>query len=605
MGQAIEVRKVTKPVETVAALATLVVIVGCAGEPPAHQARAQPTPGTIVEIHRINDVDPSIRKLGGASLSVKYRSTLADGRSRIVGGSLFLPPAPPPRGGWTILGLGHGSTGILKGCGPSSSPDLLGMAPNVASWVEAGFAVAVTDYVGLNGPGVHVYLDNQTEGRNIIDAVRAMRRTRPADFSKRWIALGGSQGGGATWSASEQASSYAPELDLVAAVSTVPAADVSGFARVAEDESLTRNQSGIYTWLLISQGRAHPDLDMNLYRRGSVKRNWKALAQCYGSWATEENRALQEITPSELKPATHAATLKLQQLLKQMAVPKRRADAPMLVIYGGQDEFINPAWTRSAIKKACGMGTRIQVDFQPDRTHGTFDGSQAYAWLKDRLAGRPFVDSCPHSATPNRPTGAAKSTNAVAPTSTEAEEQLQRLKVADRVKPSSAYRRGEFGSGWSDTDHNGCNQRDDVLVRDAVPGTVKTARQGRCDHDVLAGTWIDPYTGRTIVVSDAKQPSQSMAIQIDHIVPLSEAWVSGASEWSRDHRRLFSNDLSNLLAVDGPTNESKGDHDPAAWRPRKAYQCRYARRWIATKLRWNLTADPSEIRALQEMLGYC
>jgi hypothetical protein len=182
---------------------------------------------------------------------------------------------------------------------------------------------------------------------------------------------------------------------------------------------------------------------------------------------------------------------------------------------------------------------------------------------------------------------------------------LEQLKVEDRVRPPLTYSRDAFGSGWIDTDHNGCNQRDDVLLRDAAPGTVKTGWQGRCDHDVLAGTWTDPYTGRTIVLTNMKEMHQSVAIQIDHIVPLSEAWVSGAAEWSSDRRHRFANDLDELLAVDGPTNESKGDGDPAAWRPRKGYQCTYAERWIGVKLRWDLAADPSEVLALRQMLSYC
>src|SRR5204862_521212 len=81
---------------------------------------------------------------------------------------------------------------------------------------------------------------------------------------------------------------------------------------------------------------------------------------------------------------------------------------------------------------------------------------------------------------------------------------------------------------------------------------------------------------------------QAQAIQIDHIVPLSEAWRSGASRWSPDRRRAFANDLDNLLAVDGPTNMSKSDDDPAGWRPRKGFQCAYAARWVETKMRWAL-----------------
>ena len=144
-----------------------------------------------------------------------------------------------------------------------------------------------------------------------------------------------------------------------------------------------------------------------------------------------------------------------------------------------------------------------------------------------------------------------------------------------------------------------------MLLRDAVPGTTQVAEQGRCDHDVLAGTWVDPYTGATMTFDDLKDLAQAQAVQIDHVVPLSEAWASGADRWSDDERRAYANDLRNLLAVDGPTNAGKGDDDPAAWRPRKAYQCAYAVRWVRVKSRYDLDADPSEVRALGEMLDHC
>jgi hypothetical protein len=182
---------------------------------------------------------------------------------------------------------------------------------------------------------------------------------------------------------------------------------------------------------------------------------------------------------------------------------------------------------------------------------------------------------------------------------------LDRLVVRPRPQGTEGYHRDAFGSDWVDTDHDGCNQRDDVLLRDAVLGSTRVGQQGACDHDVLAGSWHDPYTGRTLTFADLKDLHQAEAIQIDHVVPLAEAWVSGARRWSRDRREVFANDLDELLAVDGPTNMSKGDGDPASWRPRKGYQCAYARRWIAVKVRYRLTIDPSEKAALQQMLGYC
>lgn len=182
---------------------------------------------------------------------------------------------------------------------------------------------------------------------------------------------------------------------------------------------------------------------------------------------------------------------------------------------------------------------------------------------------------------------------------------LAGLSVTDRPRGTGDYRRDAFGSAWADTDGNGCNQRDDVLLRDAVPGSTTLGRQGRCEHDVLAGTFVDPYSGRTHVLDDLKNLSQAQAVQIDHVVPLAEAWVSGASTWTPERRREFANDLGVLLAVDGATNGSKGAGDPAAWRPRKGYQCTYAVRWITVKHRWQLQADAPEVRALEEMLAFC
>ncbi|MET3962838.1 hypothetical protein ABIE44_002772 [Marmoricola sp. OAE513] len=226
--------------------------------------------------------------------------------------------------------------------------------------------------------------------------------------------------------------------------------------------------------------------------------------------------------------------------------------------------------------------------------------------------GAPVVTSAP-TPTPT-PTSAPtlKVTPTRAPTPSKSptskpdtRKKLAALVVKPRPSGTLGYDRDAFGSSWSDIDGNGCNQRDDVLLRDARPGSVRTQQQGRCDHDVLSGTWVDPYAGRTIVLTDMKNLSQAQAVQIDHVVPLAEAWVSGARTWTDERRRAYANTLTGLLAVDGPTNASKSDDDPAAWRPRKGYQCRYAVRSINVKYAWNLDVDPSEVRALNEMLGYC
>lgn len=188
----------------------------------------------------------------------------------------------------------------------------------------------------------------------------------------------------------------------------------------------------------------------------------------------------------------------------------------------------------------------------------------------------------------------------------QAREQLDMLTVGERPALATDYRRAAFGDAWADTDGNGCNQRDDVLLRDldhARP--FRVAGQGACDHDVLAGTWLDPYTGVTVTLTDAKQQAQAESVQIDHLVPLSAAWRYGARTWTDAQRLTFANDLNNLLAVGGAANQAKGGSDPSQWGPVPAARCGYAVRYIAVKSSYRLPTDAPEKRALAGMLATC
>lgn len=165
--------------------------------------------------------------------------------------------------------------------------------------------------------------------------------------------------------------------------------------------------------------------------------------------------------------------------------------------------------------------------------------------------------------------------------------------------------RDSFGAAWTDVDANGCNQRDDVLLRDAVPTTARTAPQGACDHDVIAGSWLDPYTGRMLTFDDLKDEAQAQAIPIDHLVPLSEAHRSGAAGWTPERRLAFANDLGNLVAVGGSANSAKGDGDPPRWLPPDLVRCAYATAWVDVKSRWLLTVDAAERAVLSDLLAGC
>ncbi|WP_242454702.1 HNH endonuclease family protein [Bailinhaonella thermotolerans] len=175
-----------------------------------------------------------------------------------------------------------------------------------------------------------------------------------------------------------------------------------------------------------------------------------------------------------------------------------------------------------------------------------------------------------------------------------ARKQLKALAIAPKG-PSSGYDRDKYGARWKDVDRNGCDTRNDILARDLVD----EKKRGKCV--VISGTLNDPYTGKTIKFTK----SDAQAVQIDHVYPLSLSWKMGAKGWQEDKRERFANDPDNLLAVDGPTNQAKGDSGPEAWRPRKAYQCAYAIRYVGVAAEYKLPITRADQAALGQMLDTC
>jgi hypothetical protein len=177
---------------------------------------------------------------------------------------------------------------------------------------------------------------------------------------------------------------------------------------------------------------------------------------------------------------------------------------------------------------------------------------------------------------------------------------LATLTVKGRA-PKTGYDRALFGQAWADVDRNGCDTRNDVLRRDLSPYVLKPGSNG-CR--VLSGTLYDPYLGRTIAF--VRGPRTSSEVQIDHVVPLSDAWQKGAQQWTALQRTAFANDPLNLLAVDGLTNQRKSDGDAATWLPpNKAYRCSYAARQIAVKVRYGSWVTAAERDALGRILASC
>ncbi|TNC26083.1 HNH endonuclease family protein [Amycolatopsis alkalitolerans] len=188
-------------------------------------------------------------------------------------------------------------------------------------------------------------------------------------------------------------------------------------------------------------------------------------------------------------------------------------------------------------------------------------------------------------------TGTALATPPGIPSESTARSELAALTVkADGSL--DGYSRDKFPH-WIDQG-NSCNTREVVLKRDGTNVTTGS------DCYPTSGSWYSPYDGATWTA-----PSD---VDIDHVVPLADAWRTGAASWTQAQRQAYANDLADpqLIAVTDNVNQAKGDASPDEWKPSlTSYWCTYAEMWIAVKSRWNLTVNSAEKSTLTDMLGHC
>jgi hypothetical protein len=220
-------------------------------------------------------------------------------------------------------------------------------------------------------------------------------------------------------------------------------------------------------------------------------------------------------------------------------------------------------------------------------------GRRAGRWAVALVGAVLLLAGCAGSdaTSTSSPTTGGTSTGASVPASVEA--LLGELRVESEASGAD-YDRELFGD-WRTVD--GCTTRERVLIEESL----SPAQVDPFGCKVVAGDWVSVY--------DGVETSDPTDLEIDHVVPVREAWVSGASGWGEERRGAFYNDVGfegSLVAVSSASNQAKGASDPSDWRtPRAEARCRYAWDWVQVKLRWDLSADEAEVAALEEMLAGC
>jgi pimeloyl-ACP methyl ester carboxylesterase len=363
-------------------------------------------------IHQEPYTDPPLSDrdtvLGEAWRAVYTSVSGLDGGKREVSGAFFVPRGTPPKDGWPVISLAHGTVGIGNNCGPSRQPNLQGYGFMINGLLKNHYAVALTDYEGLGESGSHPYLEPRSAAFNTIDAVRAMRNLT-AKVSTRWVGVGYSQGGQAVWVANELDSYYGGGLRLQGSVALAPATNLSGAAYLLSSESMTAEQRALFPTLIVGLARYNRDLDAQSFLHERTPSYEKSLSRCKTTprrprrvpsiqapvlWQTVVDR-LRESHDFRAKSPQDVA--KLQEVLRRVALPDRPLEKPMLVISAEHDEVVFPEWVQFAVSRSCALGGQIEYR-QTDAGHQDIlwkVSRTVNRWIADRFVGEAAPSNCP------------------------------------------------------------------------------------------------------------------------------------------------------------------------------------------------------------------
>jgi alpha-beta hydrolase superfamily lysophospholipase len=341
-------------------------------------------PGALIR------AQPITAPTGAQAWRVLYHSRAVDGRDIAVSGVIVAPVGAAPKGGRPVVAWAHGTTGIADTCTPSHAPDAAVKIPFVADLLTRGAVVTATDYEGLGTPGRHPYLVGASEGRGVLDSLRAARNLRATDASKQVVVYGHSQGGHASLFAGELAASYAPELRLRGVEAGAPAADAATIASAAAN--LPR-AAGFALLEFAGFHAAYPKaaleavLTPDAIAKSAIV-DQACIREVIGAYAAG---------PVPITSTDPLAVKPWGKILRQSSAGGHDPGAPLLVVQGDADQVVPKALTDSFVQKACARGDTLEYRVYPGADHAgsLFAGkTDILAWLDARLAGEPAPSTC-------------------------------------------------------------------------------------------------------------------------------------------------------------------------------------------------------------------
>jgi alpha-beta hydrolase superfamily lysophospholipase len=374
----------------------LLAISSCTIEPPKPGAFYDtPLPagaarGDLIRAEKIATPVP-----GATAFRVIYASSGLNNELRPVSAIIFVPDAVAPPGGRNVVAWAHPTTGVARRCAPSLRDDFPAKVQGLTEFLAAGDVVTATDYPGLGTPGPHPFLVGSSEGRAVLDSIRAARHLPAAAASSSFIVWGHSQGGHAALFAGEIAPAYAPELSLKGIAVAAPASDLAVLMTDDIGSPIGRILTA-YTLDAWSQVYGAPLASV-------VQTNaMPAVARVSASCAEGVAEGL--ILSEEAAPLGQGFLIGAPQTtppwrtyMAENNAGRAKQAAPLIIAQGARDTIVPQTATRALFAQFCRRGETVQYLELPETGHMTaakVSAGAVAAWARDRFAGRPAPDDC-------------------------------------------------------------------------------------------------------------------------------------------------------------------------------------------------------------------
>jgi alpha-beta hydrolase superfamily lysophospholipase len=380
------------------AAVALVALFSGSSSTPAEDAFYEPPaplpdgpPGTLIRSAPVEHPPERSR-----AYRILYRSRGTGGEPAALSALLFVPTRPAPSNGRNVVVLSHGTVGVARRCAISRRHAFVGQAAGLARFLRSGYAVVVPDLAGLGTAGTPAYLVGEANAHATLDAVRAAGRFAGAGASERFIAWGVGQGGHTALFTGQEASSYAPELELAGVAAGAPLANLG---RLLETGAGTRAADVMAAYMLSSWSRVYPRLRLDDILTLPARRTVERVAElCVG---IDHGRIGPALGDRDVKLAYRAkapwSRAPWKELLARNSPGARTIPAPVIITQGNDDAVVPPTSTARFARYLCGQGTTLQ--YRPSRrvAHGDLGEKTApyvSKWIARRFAGERARSTC-------------------------------------------------------------------------------------------------------------------------------------------------------------------------------------------------------------------